>query len=99
MQVKRYRKKPVVVKAVEWTGDNLEEVIEFSDGRDPKTGADHVGMPWEEYQHLVQKDGLKIYTLEGTMLADVGDFIIRGVQREFYPCKPDIFKASYEEVD
>jgi hypothetical protein len=44
------------------------------------------------------KDGFKIFTLEGTMRADIGDYIIRGVEGEFYPCKPDIFKLTYEEV-
>ena len=41
------------------------------------------------------RDGLKIYTLEGKMLANVGDWIIRGVKGEYYPCKPDIFEATY----
>ena len=44
-------------------------------------------------------DGLEIDTLEGTMLADYGDWIIRGVQDEYYPCKPDIFRQTYEEVN
>ena len=96
--IKQYRKKPVVIKAIEWTGKNLEKVIEFTDGRHPEIGTSHAGMAWECYCDLVSRDGLKIYTLEGTMLADVGDFIIQGIQGEFYPCKPDIFKASYEEV-
>lgn len=43
-------------------------------------------------------DGLEIRTLEGVMLADYGDWIIQGVQGEFYPCKPDIFEATYEPV-
>lgn len=43
-------------------------------------------------------DGLVIHTLEGDMLADYGDWIIKGVKGEFYPCKPDIFEATYEKV-
>ena len=45
------------------------------------------------------RDGLKIYTLEGKMLANVGDWIIRGVKGEYYPCKPDIFEATYSPAD
>lgn len=41
---------------------------------------------------------IQIETLEGTMAADIGDYIIRGVQGELYPCKPDIFEQTYEEV-
>lgn len=46
---------------------------------------------------MKQGDGIAIVTLEGTMRADVGDWIIRGVQGELYPCKPDIFEATYEQ--
>ena len=75
----RFTKKPVTIEAIQWTGKNLREVITFTDGH-------HAGMEW---------DGLKIYTLEGKMLANVGDWIIRGVKGEYYPCKPDIFEATY----
>ena len=90
-----YRKKPVVIKAVQWTGENLREVIAFTDGP-PETKSHHAGMMWEQYEALVGKDGLKIYTLEGKMDASLGDWIIKGVKGEFYPCKPDIFAATYE---
>ena len=53
-------------------------------------GNDHAGMKWEEYEDLVERDGLKILTLEGKMNADIGDWIIRGVKGELYPCKADI---------
>ena len=94
----RYRKKPVVIDAIKWTGDNLRAVICFTDGP-PDTRSSHAGMMWETYEDLVHREGLKIYTLEGTMNADVGDYIIRGVKGEFYPCKPDIFAATYEPAD
>lgn len=90
-----YRKKPVVIEAVQWTGENLREVIAFTDGP-PETKSRHAGMMWEHYEDLVRKDGLKIYTLEGKMDASLGDWIIKGVKGEFYPCKPDIFAATYE---
>lgn len=93
----KFRKKPVVIEAVQWKGDNLHEVISFTDGP-PDVRSHHAGMMWDKYRDLVEKEGLKIYTLEGTMKAEVGDWIIRGVQGEFYPCKPDIFAATYEPV-
>lgn len=91
----KYRKKPVVVEAVRWTGSNLEEIRNF-------VGSDLI----EECVELFDiKRTLKemlvdiaIDTLEGTMRVDYGDYIIKGVKGEFYPCKPDIFLATYEEV-
>jgi len=88
----KYRKKPVVIEAVIWSGDNLREVIDF-------TGLNESAQSWswEEYEAVIRVNGLKIFTLEGAMLASVGDFIIKGVNGEFYPCKPDIFAKTYEE--
>lgn len=91
----KYRKKPVVVEAVRWTGSNLEEIRNF-------VGSDLI----EECVELFDiKRTLKemlvdiaIDTLEGTMRVDYGDYIIKGVKGEFYPCKPDIFLKTYEEV-
>ena len=77
----RYRKRPVVIEAVQFTGRNDAEVMAFCPtARDP---AD-------------RKPNLIIPTLEGEMLVSVGDWVIKGVQGEFYPCKPDIFEATYE---
>ena len=78
---KKYRKKPVVVEAIQWTGKNLDDVIKFNVNGQWKKGED-----------------LKIFTLEGVMKANIGDYIIKGVKGEFYPCKPDIFEKTYEEV-
>ena len=89
-----FTKKPVTIAAIQWTGKNLREVITFTDGP-PDTRTTHAGMAWEAYTDLVARDGLKIYTLEGKMLANPGDWIIRGVKGEYYPCKPDIFEATY----
>lgn len=94
----KFRKKPVVIDAIQWTGKNLREVITFTDGS-PDTRSTHAAMKWEEYEDLVKRDGLKIYTLEGKMSAIVGDWIIKGVKGEHYPCKVDIFEATYEVVD
>jgi len=90
-----FRKKPVVIEAVQWTGNNLRQIISFTDGP-PVTRTAHAGMMWEQYEAIVADEGLKIFTLEGDMLASPGDWIIKGVKGEFYPCKPDIFAATYD---
>ncbi|QHJ81833.1 MAG: hypothetical protein [Caudoviricetes sp.] len=92
-----FRKRPVVVEAVQWTGINLHEVICFTDGP-PQNRSHHAGMMWENYRDLVKREGLKIYTLEGVMSADIGDWIIKGVKGEHYPCKPDVFAITYESA-
>lgn len=80
-----YRKKPVVVEAVKLTYDNIDEVKALleSGTRLFCTGLCRV----------------KIWTLEGIMEARPGDYIIKGVNGECYPCKPDIFAKTYEEVN
>jgi len=80
----KYRKKPVVIDAVQWVRGNEDKVKAF--------------MNMElvtEYQGEI----LVIETLEGTMRANQGDYIIKGVQGEIYPCKPDIFEQTYELVE
>ena len=78
----KYRKKPVVIEAVRWQGDNLSEIQAFYKPDDILVG-----------------NQIQITTLEGIMSANIGDFIIQGVKGEFYPCKPDIFAATYEPVE
>ena len=91
----RYRKKPIVIEALQWTGENLHEVISFT-GKHPRFN--EWFDDWKDYAARVKADGdvFKILTLEGTMSAKPGDWIIQGVHGEFYPCKPDIFAATYE---
>lgn len=84
MTVSKYTKKPVVISAIKFNGNNSEEVLKF-------TNADHNN---SEYVDGV----IKIKTLEGVMTASVGDFIIKGIKGEFYPCKPDIFEKSYDPL-
>lgn len=79
--VGRYRKRPVVIDAIQWLGDNFVAVDEF-------VACNHVTNPRE--------GRVAIETLEGTMVATIGDWIIRGVNGEFYPCKDDIFVKTYE---
>lgn len=83
----KYRKKPVVIEAMQYPG-----LREWADAREILTWLDEHGV-----SHTHDR-GLVIHTLEGDMRADPGDWIIKGVQGEFYPCKPDIFKATYERI-
>lgn len=78
----KFRKKPVEIEAVQWTGRNSAELSAFL----PAGGI------------RFTFSGIEIETLEGNMLASEGDWIIRGVKGEFYPCKPEIFAATYDAV-
>ncbi len=91
-----YRKKPVVVKAVQLVYDPEDwlEIIDFDFLEDV---AEWCGGSIEYGPRAVT--GIAIQTLEGVMRAELGDWIIRGVKGEFYPCKPDIFEATYEPVE
>jgi len=75
----KYRKKPVVIEAVQFNGGNWEEISDFCKDMDINNGR------------------MIIKTLEGVHTASVGDYIIKGVKGEFYPCKPDIFHMTYEQ--
>ncbi len=88
MSAQSYRKKPVVIEAVRFDGSNFDEIADWVMPRAPGD-TDLSGVGGDD-PHLT------IHTLEGNMRADVGDWIIRGVQGEFYPCKPAIFEATYE---
>lgn len=78
---KKYRKKPVVIEAVQFTGINFDEIEDFVGG-DYGKGSDGVGV---------------VATLEGPLTISRNDYIIKGVKGEFCSCKPDIFDATYEE--
>lgn len=84
-EISRYTKKPVTTEAVVWDGS--EEVISWVADRTIKTDFSQTN------------PSLFIETLEGTMEAKIGDYIIQGVKGELYPCKPDIFKATYTNED
>lgn len=87
-KVMKFRKKPVIVEARLWDGTtkNAMELQGWSGAR-LKDGP-------MQYKYV-----LTIPTLEGEMVADVGDWIIQGVKGEYYPCKPDIFEQTYERVE
>ncbi len=96
----KYRKKPVIIEAVQLRTDTYAEICKF------------ITLPWGEndVHGLVSDKGiltddqserisLSIPTLEGDHIANRNDFIIKGVKGEFYPCKPDIFEQTYEKID
>jgi hypothetical protein len=83
----KFRKKPVVIEAVQYTGDEESQ------------RAIHRFAPGKVEGFFDHDYFLNVYTLEGTMRADPGDWIIKGIQGEFYPCKPDIFEETYDPVD
>lgn len=87
----KYRKKPVVIEAVQWKGDNFNEIKQMLKNADEN----RIIMPHSNEDG----DSLLIVTLEGEMRANKGDYIIKGVKGEFYPCKPDIFEDTYEKVE
>lgn len=90
----KYRKKPVVIDAIQWTELNLEEIKEFVGELLTYDIIDTAWQVGKGVPHVL----MKIHTLEGDMEVNKGDFIIKGVNGEFYPCKPDIFKKTYEAV-
>lgn len=86
--IKRYRKKPVVIEAVVFTRDNFDEIVSFTNGTAHTCRIERCPNG---------KCTCIIPTLEGEHIATEGDYIIKGVKGEFYPCKPDIFAMTYEE--
>ena len=84
-----YRKKPVVIQAIEFNGQDASKIEEALGVEEPVLVNIISG----------RTERLSIVTLEGTMYAEVGDYIIKGVKGELYPCKPDIFEETYDLVD
>lgn len=80
----KYRKKPVVIEAIQYHGD-INPVKDFVD-------FEKLLYSYDTGEHLIR-------TLEGDHRISVGDYIIKGVKGEFYPCKPDIFEMTYEKVE
>lgn len=96
----RFRKRPVEVEAWELTSDNIAQMYELVNN----VKIDYGNLTWRVMLEQIIETGLDIPTLEdGTdkrakHVASLGDYIIKGIQGEFYPCKPGIFKATYEEI-
>jgi len=83
----KFRKKPVVIEAVQFTGSNFDEVLDFVKVSDRSYGVSYASKE------------IDISTLEGVMTASAGDWVIKGVNGEFYPCKPGIFEKTYDFVE
>ena len=88
----KYRKKPVVIEAIRWDGENLDEVMNFCNG---DASYELKARGSSELVIATLEDGESI----ARHVASVGDFIIKGVAGEFYPCKPDIFDKTYEAAE
>lgn len=88
----KFRKKPVVIEAVLWDGET---------GTANQFLGERYGVDWEytAYNSGPVPGTIIIPTLEGKMMCEIGDWIIKGVKGEFYSCKPDIFELTYEEVE
>lgn len=78
----RYKTKPCEIEAIQWTGKNIIELLDWGQGK----------ILWND------ADDLFIDTLEGRMKASINDYIIKGLRGEFYPCKPDVFEKKYEKI-
>lgn len=88
--IRKFRKKPVVIEAVRFTRHTWDEVKEFTNGQ---------AHSWTTERRIGGNSICIIPTLEGEHIANEGDWIIKGVNGEFYPCKPDIFEKTYEIVE
>ena len=86
MKPKHYAKKPVSIEAIQLTDKNHSEIIQWLSSYNVESYTLKSTDPSELY----------IETLEGSMKANIGDYIIKGVKNEFYPCKPEIFEMTYE---
>ena len=86
----KYRKKPVVIEAMQYNALNSRNsVMQWIDANGGKCFL----------VKSINDNSIYIETLEGTMRADLNDYVIKGVNGEFYPCKPDIFEKTYEKVE
>lgn len=78
----KYKTKPCEIEAIQWTGKNIIELLDWGQGK----------ILWNDV------DDLFIDTLEGRMKVNINDYIIKGLRGEFYPCKPDVFEKKYEKI-
>lgn len=103
--MRKFRKKPVIIEAVQLSKSNINEVYGFIySGPNIRLTPQSLDW-WERYCDSVISDGMDIPTLEdgddgrAKHVASIGDWVIKGVKGEFYPCKPDIFEMTYEPVE
>ena len=84
MEPKQYSKKPVAIEAIQLTDKNHSEIIQWLSSYNVES-------------YTLNSSEFYVKTLEGDMKANIGDYIIKGVKNEFYPCREDIFKMTYDE--
>lgn len=105
--VKKYKTKPCVIEAIQFTKDTVNEILVWTNGDATVHHEVIFNTPHKDlyYYHLKAHSGidedvifLVINTLEGPMKASLGDYIIKGLRGEFYPCKPDVFHKKYLEL-
>jgi len=104
----KYRKRPLEVEAIQWTGENFDDIWGFGGGS-PDDACDESANPrifqwgtgWDDELNQIPLNlrKLSIHTPEGDMVAHTGDWIIKGIRGELYPCKDDIFRESYAPVE
>jgi hypothetical protein len=101
----KYRKKPVVIEAIQLAVDNIKEIYELVHNEEVDLASSIHVNKWDEYCQSVIDNGMDIPTLEdgkdkrAKHVASIGDWIIKGISGEFYPCKPDIFELTYEKLN
>lgn len=93
----RFRNGSALVDAIQWDGQNLLEIVMFASGSNDIKGA-NTGMEWDDYAEQIRREGLKVYTHEGRVDADVGDWIVKAIDGQHFPVKPDVFAQKYERL-
>ena len=94
--MQKFRKKPVVIEAVQYTGSSSSTIFIY--GLINKIDIETEEQANENIAECERSGGININALEGIMLVSKGDWVIKGVKGEYYPCKSDIFKATYEQI-
>ena len=90
MEARKFRKKPIIVEALQYTEESRRAVIDWC-------GAGHTGIDDDGCEYELRN--LRIKTPAGTLMVNLGDWVVKDANGEFCPCKPDIFEQTYEEVD
>lgn len=99
-EIKKYIKRPVEIEAIKLKESNILDVLAFVEDKNYSELSVQGKNEWDKFITIAKKDkSLYVKTLEGNMKASFGDYIIKGVAGEFYPCKPDIFEKTYREIE
>ena len=93
----KYIKKPIEIEALQWTGENHRQMFNFLGGEDEEYMTAQGINFYIDFNKV--DGGLVIKTLEGEHLATIGDYVIKGIKGEYYPCKANIFEMTYDKID